>query len=260
MAKVDLFIRGGQVPRGTVRVSGAKNSATRLLAASLLADEPVRLRNFPTELVDVRRKAEFMSALGAEVGLDPVNDGCEIRVVDLAPERVRDRTLSVRTTYLLAAGQLIRTGKAYVPYPGGCKIGERGYDLHVLVWERLGCQVRETENHIEVRGKLVGGQIEFPLFTVGGTENALISASVAEGTTVIKNAYISPEVEDLIAFLRHLGANIEVYGSSLVVVHGAGGLLRGASFKVMPDRIEALTWITYGVMSGGRNPGGGRSV
>lgn len=251
VSQVDLVIRGGQMPRGTVRVSGAKNSATRLLAAALVADEPVRLRNFPTELVDVRRKVEFMQVLGAEIELDPVNDFGEIRVVDVKPERVRDRTLSVRTTYLLAAGQLVRTGKAYVPYPGGCKIGERGYDLHVLVWEKLGCQVRETEKHIEVTGQLVGGEVEFPFFTVGGTENALISASVAKGTTIIRNAYISPEVEDLIAFLRHLGASIEVHGNSLVVVHGADGLLRGASFDVMPDRIEALTWIIYGVLSGG---------
>src|SRR5690554_659145 len=175
------------MPRGTVRVSGAKNSATRLLAAALVADEPVRLRNFPTELVDVRRKVEFMQVLGAGIELDPVNDFGEIRVVDVKPERVRDRTLSVRTTYLLAAGQLVRTGKAYVPYPGGCKIGERGYDLHVLVWEKLGCQVRETEKHIEVTGQLVGGEVEFPFFTVGGTENALISASVAKGTTIIRN-------------------------------------------------------------------------
>lgn len=248
---VDLVIRGRQVPKGIVRVSGAKNSATRLLAAALVAQEPVHLWNFPTELVDVKRKAEFISELGASVQLDSGSESCEIRVPDLFPERVKCRSLPVRTTYLLAAGQLARKGIAYVPYPGGCRIGERGYDLHLMIWERLGCSITESENHIEIRGHLTAGEIEFPFFTVGGTENALISASVAKGTTVIRNAYISPEVRDLIGFLGDLGAHIEVHGNSLVVVRGAGGLLRGASYDVMPDRIEALTWIIYGVLAEG---------
>lgn len=109
---VDLQIWGGRIPRGNVRVSGAKNSATRLMVAALIASEPVRLRNFPTELVDVRRKAEFMVEMGSTVQLDSDADTCEINVSDLMPENIRDRTLPVRTTYLLAAGQLVRKGIA----------------------------------------------------------------------------------------------------------------------------------------------------
>lgn len=247
----DMFIKGKQIPKGKVRVSGAKNSATRLLAAALLTDEPVRLRNFPTRLVDARAKMRFIRELGATVDVNDVESTVEIRTASLSHENIKSYDLGIRTTYLLAAGQLVHNDVAHVPYPGGCKIGSRGYDLHMMVWRELGCEVTETDEFILVTGRLKGGQINFPISTVGGTENALICATVAEGETEIRNAYVTPEVEDLIAMLRQMGVQIESYGNSLIRVHGNGSLLRGASFEVMPDRIEALTWIVFGVMSGG---------
>ncbi|WP_339950938.1 UDP-N-acetylglucosamine 1-carboxyvinyltransferase [uncultured Albimonas sp.] len=246
-----LITSGPQVLNGDVAVSGAKNSATRLLAASLLTNEPVRLRNFPLALEDGKAKMAFIRQMGASVIERPEISELDIHAASLSFDPIEDFELPIRTTYLLAAGALAREGRARVPYPGGCKIGSRGYDLHVMVWEKLGCEVVETEPFIEVKGSLKGGLIDFPLSTVGGTENALMCASVAEGETEIRNAYVTPEVHDLIAFLREMGARIELEGASHIRVHGAGGPLRGASYSVMPDRIEALTWIVLGAVSGG---------
>lgn len=247
----DMIVEGGQVPSGKVKVSGAKNSATRLLAASLLTDEPVRLRNFPTQLVDVVEKLRFIRELGAQVTLDDDQEWVEVRIPSLSYRNIDDWELPIRTTYLLTAGQIVRNGTARIPYPGGCKIGARGYDLHIMVWKDLGCEVNEAENYIEINGSFTGGSINFPISTVGGTENALLCASVAKGVTEIRNAYVTPEVEDLITMLGQMGAQIENYGNSLIRVRGMDGLMHGASFEVMPDRIEALTWIVFAAMTGG---------
>src|SRR5690606_2057640 len=155
------------------------------------------------------------------------------------------------TTYLLAAGQLLHCGEAKIPYPGGCKIGARGYDLHIMVWKNLGCDVIEKNDHISIKGSLQGGSIDFPISTDGGTENALICASIATGTTEIRNAYITPEVVDLISMLRQRGASIESDGNSLIRVSGASGALKGASHSEISDRIGALTWIIFGIIRGG---------
>src|SRR5690606_6592514 len=122
----------------------------------------------------------------------------------------------------------------------------------IMVWERLGATVEETENYIEVKALngFVSGEIDFPISTIGGTESALICASTAEGTTIIKNAYISPEVQNLIDFLKTLGVKIKVVGNSYIEVQGRK-VLQGSIFPIMPDRIEALTWIVYGILSGG---------
>src|SRR5690606_11197081 len=131
--------------------------------------------------------------------------------------------------------------------------GDRGYDLHIMVWEKLGAKVEETEGYIKIvaeNGFLSGQTIDFPISTVGGTENALICAAIVDGVTKIKNAYISPEVQSLIDFLKTMGAEIEVVGNSFITVKGSK-YLRGTKFTVIPDRIEALTWIIYGILSGG---------
>jgi UDP-N-acetylglucosamine 1-carboxyvinyltransferase len=253
-------IDGGISPRGTVRVSGAKNSATRLLAASLLSGDNVVLRNFPTRLVDVGHKVDFCRKIGAEIEID---HEAELATIDASGIEARalsrdDFDVPIRTTYLLAAGQVLRSGIARIPYPGGCPIGGgsgggRGYDQHILVWEALGGVVTERDDHIEISAPkgFVAGDVHFTISTVGGTENALISASVARGTTRIYNAYITPEIEDLIQFLRRMGAEIEVSGTSHIVVEGKKGALGGTHMSVMSDRIEALTWLVYAVISGG---------
>jgi UDP-N-acetylglucosamine 1-carboxyvinyltransferase len=246
-----IRIEGGQIPRGTVRVSGAKNSGTRLLAAASLTDEKVILSNFPTKLVDAQHKIRFLSQLGFSI------DTCyTTEVLTIESKLVTYKNLEVfdypiRTTYLLAAAQLVREGVARIPYPGGCKIGSRGYDLHIMVWEDLGCTVTEEPEYIEIKGYLKGGKIDFPKSTVGGTENALLCASVALGKTEIFNAYITPEVENLIEMLSRMGAQITVVGNSYISVEGKAGLLSGARMPVMADRIEAITWIVLAIMTGG---------
>ncbi len=252
--KQDLtaIINGGQVPEGTVRVSGAKNASTRLLSAALIADEVVKLENFPTELVDARYKIDFVKKSGGLIDIDEYNHTISINPLNYKDVLLKDYNFPIRTTYLLVPGLIKRSGIARIPYPGGCNIGSRGYDLHIMVWEKLGAKVEEKEDYIEVRAPkgFQPGEINFPISTIGGTENALISASTINGETVIKNAYISPEIESLVAFLRTLGSKIDVVGNSYIKVTGSDSL-RGSIFPIMPDRIEALTWIVYGIISGG---------
>lgn len=246
-------IKGGQVPSGKVRVSGAKNAATRLLAAALISDETVILDNFPTELVDANHKIRFIKNSDGLVDVDTENEILTIDSTNLVNRELSDYDYPIRTTYLLTAGLIKKSGIAQIPYPGGCKIGNRGYDLHIMVWEKLGAKVEEKEDYIEItteNGFTAGQTIDFPKSTVGGTENALICASIIDGETSIKNAYISPEVQSLIDFLKVMGADIEVVGNSFIRVKGKK-YLRGAKFTVIPDRIEALTWIVYGILSGG---------
>ncbi|WP_211229707.1 UDP-N-acetylglucosamine 1-carboxyvinyltransferase [Olivibacter sitiensis] len=245
-------IQGGQIPHGRVKVSGAKNASTRLLAAALIADETVVLTNFPTELVDAQYKIDFIRKNGGKVKVDVIAETVEIDAKDLDNKSLESYDFPIRTTYLLVPGLIKRSGIARIPYPGGCKIGDRGYDLHIMVWKALGAEVEEKPDYIEVRAPkgFSPGEINFPISTIGGTENALISASIIKSETIIKNAYISPEIESLIAFLRTLGAKIEVVGNSFIKVEGAD-YLRGSLFQVMPDRIEAITWIVYGIISGG---------
>lgn len=245
-------IKGGQVPNGKVRISGAKNSATRLLAASLISDELVKFTNFPINLVDVQYKIEFICKCGGYVLTNDEDETIEINPNTLSCKELDHYAYPIRTTYLLAAGLLKRCGIAKIPYPGGCKIGSRGYDLHLMVWRALGANVIEKEKYIEISAPdgLRPSNINFPIFTIGGTENALIMASIIEGFTTITNAYISPEIENLIQFLRTMGVQIEVNGNSFIRIHGKR-FLRGAIFQVVPDRIEALTWLVYGAISRG---------
>ncbi len=245
-----MLVKGPQVPSGVVQVSGAKNAATRLMAAAMLTTEPVILLNFPTELVDARQKARFIEAMSGKVKFDADSSVALLDCSDFKPRELEDYDFPIRTTYLLAAGQLYRQGMAYVPYPGGCKLGDRKYDLHLMVWKALGCHIEEKSDYIEVSGRLVGGEIHFPISTVGGTENALLCAAVARGKTTIHNAYITPEIENLIELLTLMGARISVRGISLIEVEGVDHL-RGATISIIPDRIEALTWLVFAAISGG---------
>ncbi len=232
-----------------IRVSGAKNSATRLMAASMIADENVTLYNFPTQLVDANHKKRFIESVGGTVTFDDERELAEIETSSLVDTVLSDYDFPIRTTYLLVPGLLKKTGVAKIPYPGGCKIGSRGYDLHVMVWQKMGAIVEEKPDYIEVTAKqLSAAEIDFPITTIGGTETALICGSVANGTTIIRNAYISPEVFDLIHFLRSMGVDIEVVGNSFIKVHGTN-YHRGISHKVISDRIEAITWMIFAAIA-----------
>lgn len=246
-----LEVVGGQVPLGEIRVSGAKNSAIKLLAAAMLTDDRAHLHNFPTELVDVLHKVRFMEALGIEVEVNREKSTVTVMAKEIRREVLTNYTYPFRTTYLLVPGQLRHNGVARIPYPGGCRIGERKYDLHVMVWERMGCRIIEKSDHIEVSSsRLKPSVIDFPLSTVGGTESALLCASIINGETVIKNAYVTPEILNLIEMLRAMGAQVDVVGNSLIRVFGNDSL-HGVTVSVIPDRIEALTWIIYSTIAKG---------
>lgn len=249
---ITAIIEGRQIPKGKVKVSGAKNSATKLLAAALISDEKVVLQNFPVNLVDALYKIDFIEKNGGLVFSDSDKEIIEIDSANLYCKELDSYDYPIRTTYLLVAGLLKKSGIAKIPYPGGCKIASRGYDLHIMVWEKLGANVIEKENYIEISAPngLKPADISFPISTIGGTENALITASIIEGTTTITNAYITPEIENLIGFLRSMGSQIEVTGNSFIKVSG-NKYLRGSIFSIIPDRIEALTWIIFGALSGG---------
>jgi UDP-N-acetylglucosamine 1-carboxyvinyltransferase len=246
-----LIVQEKQIPRGVVKVSGAKNAATRLQAAALLSDEKVTLTNFPTEIVDATYKLKFILKVGGDSRFDHQNELCITEPGKLSDEILKDYDYPIRTTYLLVPGLLKRAGIARIPYPGGCNIGKRKYDLHVMIWEKMGAEVEEKSDYIEVRAnKLKGAEINFPISTIGGTESALLCGSIADGKTIIRNAYISPEIDNLINYLDNVGINIKVIGNSYIEVYG-NNYIRGTSHEVISDRIEALTWIIYSVISGG---------
>jgi UDP-N-acetylglucosamine 1-carboxyvinyltransferase len=246
-----MAIEGKQVPEGTVKISGAKNAATRIMAASLIAEGRCTLLNFPTNLLDVRNKGRFLKQLGASVLYNDEEETLEIESSGLSYDLMENYKLNVRTTYLLVPGLLKKCGIAKIPYPGGCKIGDRRYDLHVMVWEKMGCNVTETENYIEVKGILKAAEIDFPISTIGGTESALICAALVQDTTIIRNAYVSPEVQSLIEFLKSIGVEVVQSGNSYIEVRGPK-FFRPTTYRIIPDRIEALTWIIFGAISGGR--------
>ena len=246
-----LITDGKVSPAGVVRISGAKNSATRLLAASLISDEKVILRNFPTMLLDAIHKKRFIEESGGIVLFDDKEEMAIIDASRLNNTEISNYDFPIRTTYLLAAPLLKRNGLAKIPYPGGCKIGARGYDLHIKVWEACGCNIKEKKNYIEIQCKtLKPFKIDFPISTIGGTENALICASCINGESYIRNAYISPEVQDLIQFLIGLGSEISVSGNSFIKIKGTNNP-GGITYSVIPDRIEAITWIVLAAISKG---------
>src|SRR5690606_8730121 len=197
---------------GTVKVSGAKNSALRLLAASILTDELVELNNFPNGLLDVQVHLEMLKVLGKSY----TSDGDTVKI---AEETSNITTLdweerSSRNTLLILGALTTRFGEGKVPVPGGCQLGERKYDLHVMLLERLGAKVWGEANYLcaKVDGRLKGNDIFLPMRSTGATENSIICASLAEGTSTVWNPHIRPEIMDLIDMLSKMGASIKVYG------------------------------------------------
>lgn len=202
--------RSASVARGTLSIC--------LIAAALLTDEEVRITNFPSALENMKSKLHLMEQLGVVYELLP--DEVVISAGTVA-NTLHDYKSTIRTTYLLAAGQLHRNGVARIPYPGGCPIGDRKYDLHLKLWEMMECRVSQGEWYIQLEcDRLVGCDISFPLPTIGGTENALLCGVVAGGTTRIHNTYISLEVMDLMQMLTKMGARIYVYGTTFIEIEG----------------------------------------
>ena len=234
---------------GKIRLSGAKNSALKLQTISLLTDEEVYFTNFPNGLSDVIIHNEMLKVLGKSVDID--EDNLKVSGEINKNELIWDGR-SIRNTLLIWGAILARKGISKVPLPGGCKIGERKYDLHQMVLEKLGAKVWVEGDYLcaESKGGLVGSDIHLPLRSTGATENAVISSCLAKGKTTIWNPHVRPEVIELINVLNKMGANIEVRGNESIIVEGVEKL-RGATHNVMPDNMEALTYLVAAAITGG---------
>jgi UDP-N-acetylglucosamine 1-carboxyvinyltransferase len=247
-----LLIRGGVPLRGELPVSGSKNSALPILAATLLSDEPVAIGNLP-HLHDITTMIALLGRLGATVQvderLDVVVDASTVDSKTAPYELVK----TMRASILVLGPLLARHGEARVSFPGGCAIGSRPVDLHLRGLEAMGAQIRIEDGYIDARveRRLRGAHIVFDKVTVGGTENLLMAAALAEGRTVLENAAREPEISDLAQCLRAMGARIEGDGSATLSIEGVERL-HGASYRVMPDRIETGTYLVAAAATGGQ--------
>jgi len=245
-----LVIEGGVPLRGEVSVSAAKNAALPLLSASLLSEAPVLFENMP-RLADVATVEKLLARLGTEIRRRE-GAGTEARTPRLISVEAPYELVSTMRASVLVLGPLVaRAGRARVALPGGCAIGVRPIDLHLRGLERLGAEVRLERGYVDVRApRLRGARIVFDLVTVTGTENLMMAATLAEGTTVLENAAREPEVADLAKFLNAMGAKIQGAGTERIEIEGVRGL-GSAHHRVIPDRVEAGTFLVAGAMTGG---------
>jgi UDP-N-acetylglucosamine 1-carboxyvinyltransferase len=241
---LDYFqIRGGTPLQGRIPISGAKNAALPILAATLLTDKVSTLLNVP-HLNDITTMVELLGALGADVAMDE-SMVLKVSAAQLNNQRAPYALVKTMRASILVMGPLLaRFGKAEVSFPGGCAIGSRPVDLHLKGFEAMGAHIDVRDGYIVATtdNGLKGCDFTFDNVTVGGTENLLMAAVLAEGRTVLRNAAREPEITDLVAFLRGMGADIEGDDTSTLVINGVSQL--GAShYSVMPDRIEAGTFL-----------------
>ena len=248
-----LVIRGGEPLLGTVRISGAKNAALPCMAAALLTDEPVILENIP-QVRDIETTRKLLAAMGAEVelGYGRAQHRTSIHCKNIAsPEASYELVKTMRASTLVLGPLVARCGRARVSMPGGCAIGARPIDLHLKGLERLGATITQEHGYVEAAAaRLTGAEIVFDKITVTGTEDLLMAATLAEGETVMRNCAQEPEVRDLAALLNKMGAKIEGAGTPTIRVKGVRKL-GGAKHRIIPDRIEAGTFIIAGAMTGG---------
>jgi UDP-N-acetylglucosamine 1-carboxyvinyltransferase len=251
---MDKFvIRGGEPLLGTVRVSGAKNAALPCMAAALLTDQSVVLENIP-QVRDIETTRKLLAAMGAEVelGYGRAHHRTTIHCEKLAvPEASYELVKTMRASTLVLGPLVARCGRARVSLPGGCAIGQRPIDLHLKGLERLGATITQDHGYIEATAnRLRGAEIVFNKITVTGTEDLLMAATLAEGETILQNAAREPEVADLAALLNKMGAKIEGAGTATIRVKGVSKL-KGAKHRIIPDRIEAGTFLIAGALTGG---------
>jgi len=245
-----LEIEGGVPLRGTVAVSAAKNAALPALAAALLTAEPIVMENLPL-LADVTTIRRLLERLGAQITDEP--DGTtRIRVPAVGRAEAPYELVSTMRASVLVLGPLLaRTGSARVALPGGCAIGLRPIDQHLKGLQRLGAEISIENGYVEARAsRFKGARISTDLVTVTGTENLMMAAALAEGTTMIENAACEPEVPDLARLLQAMGAKIEGAGSKRIEIQGVPDL-GGARHRIIPDRIEAGTFLVAGAITGG---------
>ncbi len=253
-----LIIRGGNRLSGTIPISGAKNAALTLIPCALLTDEPVTLRNLP-RLADIDGFQHLMNQFGVNTAIQGTRPEDFGRTMRLEGTRITstvapyDLVRKMRASILVLGPMLARSGEATVSMPGGCAIGNRPIDLHLKALEAFGAEIELTQGYVKAiapDGGLPGGDFDFPVVSVGATENALMAAVLANGTSRLTGAAREPEIVDLCNLLTAMGAEIEGIGTSDVTVHGVKRL-NGATYKVMPDRIEAGSYACAAAITGG---------
>lgn len=243
------------VLKGTVKVSGAKNSVLRLMAATILTNEKLVIQNYPSTLLDAIVHRDMLEVLGKTCTLQ--DDALVVEEGASFGNKLKWEKRSIRNTLLILGGLVARTGYGAVPLPGGCSIGggsgERAYDLHVMLLEKLGATVWDEGGFLHAKapdGGLVGADINLPIRSTGATENAIIAGSLANGITRIWNPHVRPEILDLIDMINSMGGEITVFGQEHIEVVGKQSL-RGTTHKVIPDNVEALTWLVGAAVTGG---------
>ena len=253
-----IRIRGGRPLQGRLPISGAKNAALPLMAAALLSDETLTLTNLP-HLVDISTLATLLAQHGVEIALNgAASDGAQGRVIELTARRIRSTTApydlvrKMRASVLVLGPLVAREGHAKVSLPGGCAIGSRPVDLHIMGLEQLGAEIEVTEGYINARAPngLQGARIVFPKVSVGATENLMMAASLARGETVLVNAAREPEIVDLAVCLTAMGAQIEGAGTDTIRIQGRERLHR-ATHRIVADRIETGTYVMAAAATGG---------
>ena len=247
-----LLIRGKKELNGEIVASGAKNSALPILAASLLADSPLKVSNLP-HLNDITTMIELLGSMGLDITLsedmDVLVDASTIKNLNARYELVK----TMRASILVLGPLLTKFHRAKVALPGGCAIGSRPVNLHIQAMREMGADIVLENGYIKAKtkGRLKGANISLDPVSVGATENVLMAASLAEGLTTINNAAKEPEVVDLAECLKKMGAEIEGHGTDRIVINGVKTLL-GCDFSVMPDRVETATYLTAVAMTGGK--------
>ncbi|RJY10192.1 UDP-N-acetylglucosamine 1-carboxyvinyltransferase [Aurantiacibacter aquimixticola] len=241
----------GRPCTGRIELAGAKNSALRLLAATLLTSEPVRLTNYPSQLLDAKIHVGMLERLGKSPSLEG-EDAIVITEAKTPPAQLEWPGRSIRNTLLILGCLLTRMGEGRVPLPGGCKLGERKYDIHVGIFEKLGARVWEEGDDLcaKTDERLVGADIHLPIRSTGATENAILCGTLAKGVTRVWNPHVRPEILDLVGMLRSMGAKIEVFGQEHIRIDGVE-TLSGCDHRVIPDNMEAITWLVAAVITGG---------
>jgi UDP-N-acetylglucosamine 1-carboxyvinyltransferase len=250
-----FLITGGKPLRGTVAISGAKNSALPAMAAGLLTAEPLQLHNVPM-VRDIITMGKLLAYMGATVSTEEFPAANYTISSPTINEAVAPYELvkTMRASILTLGPALARTGVARVSLPGGCAIGARPVDLHLSALQKMGAEIHTTHGYIEARAprscRLKGARVAFDRITVTGTENILMAATLADGETILENAAREPEVTDLVVLLRKMGAHIEGDGTSRLHIRGVKSLRR-AEHTIIPDRIEAGTFLVAGAITNG---------
>ncbi|HIQ40022.1 MAG TPA: UDP-N-acetylglucosamine 1-carboxyvinyltransferase [Sulfurivirga caldicuralii] len=246
-----LVIQGPCQLQGTVRISGAKNAALPILMATLLSEEPSRLGNIP-HLRDVTTTLQLLASMGARIIVDE-RLNIEVDTSDIHTKAAPYELVKTMRASILVMGPLLaRFGQARVSLPGGCAIGSRPVDVHIHGMEKMGADIRVEGGYIIARAdRLKGARILMHTVTVTGTENLLMAAVLAEGTTVLENAACEPEVQDLARFLNKMGAKISGIGTSTLTIEGVPRL-QGTAHEIIPDRIEAGTYLAAAAVTQSR--------